>query len=620
MAKDNLPKAQSGKALISSPTQEPSTTTPLLNEQLMQQKYGGYRTPSVDGSALQNIPYVNPYAGIQSTSSQNTSALSNFLKFANTKRDPGAGGKTRTLDEYAGNEKERYDFFMPGDFDNEDAAAQGQSFGAKMVNGISKGLLLTGTTFLQSTVGLVNGTYQAISDGKFSSFYDNEFNRSLDEINKSAEDALPNYYTAAERDANWFSPAYWATGNFLWDGVVKNLGFAAGAALSGGVYTNVLKALPYASRLFSVGKSAETLAATEAGLSGASKVADTYGKVRALSDKFLSNYNTLNPAGRAVVAGLSTTGEAGIEALHSSNEFRQKLIDEHVEKYGVIPTGSILQEINDAAEGSGNATFFANVGILTATNYIQFPKILGSTYKAEKGIVNGIVREIDDIVYEGGKFIKPKAKYPALSRLNKIRPYTFSLSEAFEEVSQYSATVATQDYYNKARNGEATSWLNSIGVGITDGAFSNEGGKNALIGGISGSIMLGRGRFRQDRARRKNTAQALEQFNKVNLSDFTKETIDAVNRGTVLQQEREQAIKDGDILNSKDLEADYIANYLTPRIKYGRYDLVKSDINEYKKLASTEEGFAQLQAEGKALESDTKEAYLERLNRFEQFH
>ena len=619
MSKENLPKAQSGKTIIPPPTQL-SSPNPLLNEQFMQQRFGGYRSAPVDGSPLPNRPYVNPFISISGGGdNQTSSALANLIKSANAGRDPGKGAKIRTLDEYAGNEKGRYDYFMPGDFDNEDAAAQGQSFGSKMVNGVAKGLLLTGTTFLQSTVGLVNGTYKAIADGKFSSFYDNEFNRTLDEINKYAEDALPNYYTAQERDASWYSPKYWATGNFLWDGVVKNLGFAAGAALSGGVYTSTLKSLPYASRLFSVGKGAETLAATEAGIaSGASKAADTYGKIRGLSDKFLSNYNTLNPAGRAVVAGLATTGEAGIEALHSSNEFRQRLIDEHVEQYGVEPTGTVLKAINDAAEGSGNATFFANVGILTATNYIQFPKILGSTYRGEKGIANGLVREIDDIVYEGGKYVKPKTKYPFLSRINKIRPYTFSTSEAFEEVAQYSATVATQDYYNKARNGEATSWMNSIGVGITEGAFSDEGGKNALIGGLSGSIMLARGRYRGDKARRQNTAQALKDLNNANLSDFTKETIDAVNRGTVLQQEREAAIKSGDILNSKDLEKDYIINYLTPRIKYGRYDLVKSDIAEYRKLASTEEGFAQLQAEGKALESDTREAYLERLGRFEQ--
>ena len=616
MSKDNLPKAQSGKVVTGSPGQL-SSPNPLIDEQFMQDRYGGYRSPAVDGSPLPSIAYTNPY-NTGTDDSKNSSALANLLKFANTERDPGKGGKLRTLDEYAGNEKGRYDFFMPGDFDNEDAVAQNQSFGSKMVNGVGKGLLLTGTTFLQSTVGLVNGAAKAIADGKFSSFYDNEFNRALDEINKKAEDALPNYYTAAERDASWYSPKYWATGNFMWDGVVKNLGFAAGAALSGGAYTKALSSLPYASRLFSVGKSAETLAATETALAGASKVTDTYGKILNLSNKFASNYSYLNKGGRVVVAGLATTGEAGIEALHSSNEFRKELIDAHVAEFGIEPTGLALKEINDATEGSGNATFFANMGLLTATNYIQFPKILGSTYSGEKSIVTGLVREIDDIVLEGGKYALPKAKYPFLSKLNKIRPYTFSTSEAFEEVSQYTATVATQDYYKKALNGEATSWMNSIGVGITEGAFSDEGAKNALIGGISGTLMLSKGRYQKNKAREMSTAAALKEFNNVKLSDFTKETIDAVNRGTVIQKEREQEIKDGNIIGSKNLEADYIINYLTPRIKYGRYDLIKSDINEYKNLASTEEGFAQLQSEGKALESDTREAYVERLNRFEQ--
>ena len=579
MSKDNLPKAQSGKVVTGSPGQL-SSPNPLIDEQFMQDRYGGYRSPAVDGSPLPSVAYTNPY-NTGTDDSKNSSALANLLKFANTERDPGKGGKLRTLDEYAGNEKGRYDFFMPGDFDNEDAVAQNQSFGSKMVNGVGKGLLLTGTTFLQSTVGLVNGTAKAIADGKFSSFYDNEFNRALDEINKKAEDALPNYYTAAERDASWYSPKYWATGNFMWDGVVKNLGFAAGAALSGGAYTKALSSLPYASRLFSVGKSAETLAATETALAGASKVTDTYGKILNLSNKFASNYSYLNKGGRVVVAGLATTGEAGIEALHSSNEFRKELIDAHVAEFGIEPTGLALKEINDATEGSGNATFFANMGLLTATNYIQFPKILGSTYSGEKSIVTGLVREIDDIVLEGGKYALPKAKYPFLSKLNKIRPYTFSTSEAFEEVSQYTATVATQDYYKKALNGEATSWMNSIGVGITEGAFSDEGAKNALIGGISGTLMLSKGRYQKNTAREMSTAAALKEFNNVKLSDFTKETIDAVNRGTVIQKEREQEIKDGNIIGSKNLEADYIINYLTHRLIYGRYDLLKSDINEY---------------------------------------
>lgn len=94
--------------------------------------------------------------------------------------------------------------------------------------------------------------------------------------------------------------------------------------------------------------------------------------------------------------------------------------------------------------------------------------------------------------------------------------------------------------------------------------------------------------------------------------------MDSVNRGTVLQEERERLLKEGNITESKDKETDYIINYLTPRIKYGRMDLVSADIADQRRLASTDEGFNQLIAEGKALATDTKEAYLERLTNFEQ--
>ncbi|NBS61640.1 MAG: hypothetical protein EBT26_06335, partial [Microbacteriaceae bacterium] len=94
--------------------------------------------------------------------------------------------------------------------------------------------------------------------------------------------------------------------------------------------------------------------------------------------------------------------------------------------------------------------------------------------------------------------------------------------------------------------------------------------------------------------------------------------IDSVNRGTVLQQEREELLKKGDVKGSKDKETDYIINYLSPRIKYGRYDLVMQDIADYKQLAATPEGFAQLQAEGKALPTDSREAYMQRILNLEK--
>jgi hypothetical protein len=560
----------------------------------------------------------NTLVGIGDSQGSPLKSLENFLLTPTPTKQ--GGSIMRTLDEVSSN---RYDNFVPGDYNNEDAYAQGQGWGSKMVNGVAKGLLLTGTTFLQGTVGLVNGLARWGQDGRFASFYDNEFNRQLDKILKEAEDNAPNFYTDVEKNASWYSPDYWMTGNFLWDGVVKNMGFAAGAYLSGGVYSAGLKglaALPGASRLLSMGRAAEAVALSEEALLTTQKGTEAYGKLKALSDSYLTKYNVLEKGHRAVVAGLSTTGEAGFEAYQNLNDFRNQKIQEFRNNNGgVNPTGKDLEKINAMADNVGNASFLSNVALLSATNYIQFPKILGSSYAAEKGIMNNVVREIGDITTDAaGKYVEKTSKSKVLNAVNSVRPYLFSTSEGFEEGAQYAIQMGTRSYYDKKYDNEATSWLDAVSTGITETLGTNEGAKNILIGGLSGSLMMARGNYMEGRAKSTNTAKAIEQFNQFKLSDFTKETIDSVNRGTVLQQERERLLKEGNITDSKDKETDYIINYLTPRIKFGRFDLVMSDIADYKTLASTDNGFDQLVTDGKALATDTREAYIARLNGFEQ--
>lgn len=592
-------------------------TNPSLNMTLLEASLGGNPKPVAN---IPNVPFTEPNLPLPKVDGEPTpsaiSAIEN--KVLNAGNDPlqRGGGIDRSLAEV---QSDRYDYFVPGDYDNEDAYAQGQGWPAKMVNGIGKGLILTGTTLLQTTVGTVNGLVKMIETGKASSFYDNEMTRTLDRINKYFEDTLPHYYTNRERNARWYSPNKLFTGNFLWDGIVKNLGFAAGAAISGQVYATALRALPLTARLFSVGKSAETLAATEQGLLAANKAADTYGKVKALSDQFLNSYQLLNPVGRKLVAVLATTGEAGIEAYHNLNDFRNQKIAEYMAANGGrYPQGADLDRINQEAENVGNKTFKLNTVLLSATNFIQFPKILGSSYRAERGMINSLKQDIQQVVKdETGRFIRKEASTRAgrlLSSLNTIRPYTFSVSEAFEEGAQYAISIGTEDYYNKRYDDDAASFLGSLITGVEETLTTDEGMQNVLIGGLSGALMQGRGRFLERARKSKNTADAIQKFNQYQLSDFTKETIDAVNRGTAIQKEREALLRQGNILDSKDKERDYIINYLTPRIKYGRYDLVQDDINEAKRLASTEEGFAQLQAEGKALAGDTRSAYLQRLD------
>ena len=619
MKKNNpVDKAQSGKSVPNTST--PPPTSPL-DEGFMEEKYGGYEASSSMGDVVR---YSSKGRYATTPGDSNSSSLGNLENYLASPGDRGFAPESATLDKFAEARTGRYKSYLPG-YDMEEAEALGQGSFDKAINGVTKGLGLMGTTFINSTVNLAYGAVQWGKTGQFSSFYDNDLTRGLDEFNKGLEDSMPNYYTKAERNASWYDPDYFFTSNFLWDGVVKNLGFAAGAALSGAAFTSALKAVPLTARLFAAGKGAQALSATEAGLaSSTAKSANVYGKLLDLNKKFASGYNSMNAGGRAVVAGLATGGEASIEAMHNMHELKDTLVQEFIDENGYTPAASDMKRIEEAAAGAGNKAFAANIALLTATNYIQFPKILGSTYRGEKNIANGLVREARDVVQEGGKYIVKKSKYPKLATLGRAvkNPYLFSYSEAFEEVSQFTAAVATKDYYKKKSQGEAASWIESFGVGINEGMLSDEGAKNALIGGISGAIMMGPGKIGAARRKNKNTQNLVSALNSSDLktafSKFTQETNDSVERAAVLQKERMEAIKDGRVLESKDLEADYIINYLTPRIKYGRLDLVRAEIAEYKKLASTKEGFAQLQADGKALESDTAESFIERLEKFEQ--
>ena len=272
---------------------------PLIDRLQLQESFSGYTAPAplpsignVNYRSLQMPEVGSPnvvHPSAPSDELQGMEAINNFLT---SRSDDGglltSGGINRSLAEAS---SPRYDNFLPGDFDNEDAYARHQGFMTKAFNGFTKGLALTGTTFLQTTAGLVNGVIQARADGRVASFYDNEFSRSLDDFNKSLEDQFASYETNEFKNAKWYSPDYLLTGNFWWEGVVKNLGFAAGAALSGMAFAGVLRQIPIASRLFTSGKAVEAISKTEASIARAGGLS-SMGKVKSLSDNFLQCFKS----------------------------------------------------------------------------------------------------------------------------------------------------------------------------------------------------------------------------------------------------------------------------------------------------------------------------------------
>jgi len=522
----------------------------------------------------------------------------------------------------------RFKFFSLG-VNNEDAAAAGQSGLAKASNAVLKGLVLTGTTFLQGTVGLVAGVGKAIATGKMSGFYDNGFNRALTGFNDVLDkNYLPNYYSQAETDAKWYSPDNWMTVNFLFDKVVKNLGFAAGAYLSGGVYSKALSALGSLSKVTSIGKSFEAAAAAEKALAASGnsleKITQLQGALTDISANAIQKYNILSTGQRVLSAGLSTVGEASFESLTNANTAREASIQTFRDRVGRLPTGEEMRLIDAKAADVGKASFLLNTALLTVTNYIQFPKILGTSYKASKSIANDFAVTTNQLVKDTESGLIREIKFPKLYKGAKTAlEYSFAPSEAIEEVSQTAIQFGTQNYYDKKYRGSDTDFMSDlVGAGYSKAFNTKEGWESLIIGGVSGAISQVKGTFNKNKALKSNTAQAIQALNDNTIgksfSGFMQETLDGVNRGITLQEQQEAAIRQGDIVEAKDLERDYAHNYLNPRIKYGRYDLVKDDIQTMKTLASTDKGFAQLQAEGKAAETDTKGSFLARLDNFEK--
>lgn len=190
-----------------------------------------------------------------------------------------------------------------------DVRAENEPVIAKAAAGITKGVILAGTTFIDGTVGLLagigQGIYNRFSDDLdkhwYQGLWDNPVTNLMGQINEASEEYLPNYRTQEEQDAPWYSLDNLTSANFIFDTVIKNMGFTVGAAFSGGVYT---KAISWGAKAIGLGRLAGASAATiEAG----QKAMETARATRAT---------------KAIVGSFfSAHAEAVQEAYNSSQDF-----------------------------------------------------------------------------------------------------------------------------------------------------------------------------------------------------------------------------------------------------------------------------------------------------------
>ena len=511
--------------------------------------------------------------------------------------------------------------------DNESLYAQGQGTFEKLGNGLVKMGGIGSATFINTTAGFLYGATQWARTGEFNSMYDNPLTRELNEFNNEyLESTFANYKTQREREGEWWEPENLFTANFLADNIIKNLGFAAGAFAGGFAWTGALRALGLSSRLIAQGKN--MAAATDAAISSATALPQAQ-RLSAINTALNQLSSTAKVAtGRAfmgaergIVSTIAAAGEAGIEALSASQEFRQSMIDKYIADNGFNPTGADLQEINDTATRAGNTVYGLNFGLLSLSNFVQLPKIFSSTFKGEKNLVN-------DVIFKGGKWTSKLPESTLGKSLYKARGFgklLFNIDEALEEAAQYAVQVGTENYFSKLREtGDANVLDDLFFNGAKEALTSSEGLLNFTIGGVSGAIMGARGRIidkgftgyggKEGKVRK----EFIDAWNNTLVKNRLKDRAQTISANQKIQEERAQKIVDGDISGAKDLEFDYLFGDMYNRVKYSSLENVKQETSELRQFASTEEGFLQLQQQEIAHATDTRQSFLNRLDTIER--
>lgn len=394
----------------------------------------------------------------------------------------------------------------------QDYRAEAQPWYAKIGAGLTKGVVLAGTTFLDGTIGLLVGGAESINRGDISGLWDNDFSKAMQAINEWSEEALPNYYSQNELNSPWYENIF--TANFLGDKFIKNLGFSIGAIYSGGVYAAPFKAAKVANAINTVFRTAKATPIVSSAV-GSILSAVNEGRVEALNNskdwfelqkqqlddwydqKLTSEYKPLFDEAMAeynATKGTLVQGPDGsmydpaylrykskVEALQ--NEFNTKRQNRESDKV----YSSTLSKITEDRLKMGNADLLMNIPILTASNLVQFGKFFGGGYRT--------ARKTTNIAGRAGNYTAGTTKLGTSVSLAKG-----ALSEGLQEISQKAASVSAGNYYatdvsnwHKSQidpnaEKETLDWMKSIAQGVNETVNDGSSWEEFFIGTLTGAL------------------------------------------------------------------------------------------------------------------------------------
>lgn len=295
-----------------------------------------------------------------------------------------------------GEKVQKYESYIPGT-DNMERLAQQQTTGDKWINGLEKFGLKTLNAVVGGTAGVVAGLGSAVSDGKMSSIYDNNFSNWLNDLDTKLNYKLPNYYTQQERDKGLGGQML--TANFWSDKFLGGLSFTTGAIVSEGIWA-------WATGGASLAQSGARLGAKLArGLRWGAEGAEDTAKVLGAMNKYKSIFpkNIYSAEEMAVKGGIiggkvgevanlarftmtSAGYESSVEALQFKRESEEKFLKNFVDLNGRQPTTEETTDFYKKLEQASNDVFLSNMAIVGSSNLVT----MGSIFKLSSPIKTGM--------------------------------------------------------------------------------------------------------------------------------------------------------------------------------------------------------------------------------------
>ena len=496
----------------------------------------------------------------------------------------------------------------------DDRRAEGQGLGEKVWNSYGVKLLpKIGTHVIGSTVGILDGFGEVAKDAyengfaasNWNKFFNNDFQRSLDDYNKSLDEQFPIYYTSQERDLGfWQSTFGKGAANFWTDQFSQGLSFVAGAVLSEFATAGTAKFLmpaKAANNLKRISALRNTAYAQKS--SSAIKQLNKISKADRIYDGLVT--------GRRLLTGAFY--EAGVEARHNYDSVVENLTQLHLQEFGETPNQEDMARIKHTATMVSNSVFAGNAALVGYSNMLMFPKIFGRGMRPNKKFKNKFTKTENGLYkakhQDWGRF---KSFYQGAYALAKVPLYEGFVEEGGQKTLDLAGQYAAEDMYLA---GKTPGQMETIGElvnhtfdGMAEAYGSTEGQKEIFLGFVLGALGLpsfiktnekgeksfgiGYGKvggvksFWQEYQEGKKEVENLAKYMNENpdVAGAIKENFEMLNGISTAMDRRDYADASNNDFAYKNADHDAFFSFVYHRLRAGYYGDVLESLNEMRDM------------------------------------